>query len=486
MKLQTFWSFGKCASLALALSCAGLRAQQGAPWKSLPMKLGQIQSPRRLQPEMCLRLFVERGPTATSPVIQALYQLTSGRVVVNDKGLLELDVSGNSGKPVAISRDKPAVVSWFEGGQSRPLLFFYRGRDWWVASAALLSASKRREFELELLDTNADGDFLDPWDGVAWQGGAMRSNSNYLRVDDGESAMEFRLAPRSSGVSLEYSAVAERPAFVDDEQWEAFRAINQLRSKHGCAPAELWEESCAGVKAHTQFLHLNNPDLKGKSPPGNMGEPMDMPHRTDEGHRFGSSGVVATLQSEGQTTAGQVRSTFAMTQSRISLMSSGPGKFGAARTGIWSFARNDAREDRPPASDFMVLPGPGSSGVPAGCLSNWPPPRSFPDLYSAGRGLPISVKLNRMKVGDTQLRVRTIALFKMPELEAAAGFFFSSSDISPGAAETVFYFVPAKPLESGSTYLAQAMIEASWGSGGGGSGMTADHELLQWEFAVGG
>ncbi len=397
-----------------------------------------------------------------------------------------MDAAGNGGKPLAVSREKPATVTWFEGGQFRPLLFFYRGRDWWVASAALLTATKRREFEIELLDTNADGDFMDPWDGVAWQGGAMRSNSSYSRVDDGESALEFRLVPRSSSVALDYSLLTERPGFVDDEQWGAFLAVNRLRNQHGCAPAELWEESCAGVRAHTQFLHLNNPDLKGKSPPGNMGEPMDMPHRTEEGHRFGSSGVVATLQSDGQTTAGLISSTLSMTQFRIALMSSGPSRFGAARTGIWSFVRSDPREDKPPASDFLVLPGPGSSGLPAGCLNNWPPPRSFPDLYSAGRGLPVSVKLNRLKIGDTQLRVRTIALFEMPDMEAVAGFFFSSSDISPGASETVFYFVPATALKSGSTYLAQATIEAKWGSESGGSGMTSDHQLLQWEFSVGG
>ncbi len=456
---------------------------QGVKWKTMAAKLTTLESAEQVRPECCLRLFRDATPQGIGEPAQSLRLMTDGRVKPDGKGGLLLDTTGTSTWRGKVAPRDRQVFKWFAGGRFSPLLFFYRGRDWWVCSANVLTASKGKDLRLRLFDTNADGDFLDRNDAVSWQGGAMRPIANCLEVDDGTSNCQFRLVPKGTRVAIEYRPRAARPDYVDQQQWEAFRAMNALRNQHGCAPVSLWKESCLGVTAHTQFLHLNNPDLKGKSPPGNMGEPMDMPHRTEAGHKFGSSGIVATLQSAGQTTAGHVQAVANMTHSRNNVFTPQAGRVGIGRTGIWSFFRCDSAEGALVGGDYLVVPGPGVQGVSPLCGNNWPPPRSFPDLYQNNRGTPISVLLNRQQLANGSLTVRSITLVQSTNLRAVPGFFFSVRDIFPGSPDNWFFFVPADPLAAGETYLVQAMIEAKLQKDGS-AGMVMDHRLLEWQFAV--
>lgn len=411
----------------------------------------------------------------------ALAELVADRVKRGNGTSIVVDREGTGERLVTVAMDKPQVVSWFMGGRFIPLLFFHRGRDWWVSSASVVEA-RQGEISLVLLDANADGDWLDATDCLSWRGGAFRWVAGELTVNDGQFAQSFRIIPRGKIPTLACTDLEARPDFADDNQWMAFTTLNALRNAHGFPPAVLWEESCRGVTAHTKFLHLNNPDGKGKSPPGNMGEPEDMPHRTEEGHRFGSSGNVATLTQPGQSSAGHVMSVLIMTHSRANAFSPNPTRLGYGRTGMWSFFRLDDKENSTAGSYFSLLPGPGTTELPRVCGGNWPPPKSFPSLYDNNRGLPISVTLNVTEYQGTRFRIRSMALFSMPEMKEIPGFFFSNRDIFEGAPEQHFFYVPGETLLPESRYLAQATVEGSFGENGG---MSSEFDLLQWEFQTG-
>lgn len=479
-RLSIFHHLGGWCAFA-ALSCGALSAQARPSTKYLPLKEGAAPAPAQLPPGACLRLFVDRGPMTRPANQAALAELVADRVKRGNGTTIVVDREGTGERLVTVAMDKPQVVSWFMGGRFIPLLFFHRGRDWWVGSASVLEA-RQGETSLVLLDANADGDWLDPTDCLSWRGGAFRWMAGELTVNDGQLGQSFRIIPRGKVATLACTDLEARPPFADDNQWMAFTTLNAMRNTHGFPPAVLWEESSRGVTAHTKFLHLNNPDGKGKSPPGNMGEPEDMPHRTEEGHRFGSSGNVAMLTNPGQDSASHVASILLMTHSRAIAFTPRAARFGYGRTGMWSFFRLDEKENSTPGSLFSVLPGPGTNGVPRVCGGNWPPPKSFPSLYDNNRGLPISVALNVTEYQGTRFRVRSMALFSMPEMKEIPGFFFSNRDIFDGAPEHHFFYVPGEPLLPDSRYLAQATVEGAFGENGG---MSTEFDLLQWEFQTG-
>jgi hypothetical protein len=467
-------------ALAAGLLVAPTAAQGKAlAWRTLKLERSAPPKLVELPPETCARLFADPGPVARSPNAEALMRMVEGRVRRDARGAVEIDREGLAEKWTTVAPGVAAAVDWFHLGRHTQLVFFFRAREWWVASGEAWEA-KQGDVHVRLLDANANGACWEPGDYVAWRGGAFRPIGVVATVDDGTLAGEVRLIGKNRVTSLQYRDLP-RPEGLDEQQWLALRTANGLRNQHGLPPTAPWPEGNLGLLKHTQFLQLHAPNKAG-SLLTYYGEAEGLAGRTPEGDDMSKTGCVVFL-GEGMTAADHVQSTIVTTQSRDQVLAPGATRFAYGRTQRWSFFRMQATG--PSGSRYAVLPGAGSTEVPTTCGNNWPFPRSFPDLYNRPRGVPISVHLPAAASADGfRLRPRSIALFALPGDREVPGFFFSVRDIHPDAPEDRFFFVPGTPLDPNRDYLAQIPVEA-YRTGDGGAGMTVDVELLQWQFRTG-
>ena len=467
------------ATLLLAIAAAAPSQAKAPSWRTNKIERTTAPKPFDLPPEATARLFVDAGPVARAPTAEALLRFVAGRVRRDPRGGLEVDRDGSSEKWLAIAAGSPTTVEWFDCGRFLHLQFFDRGRDWWVASAEAFEA-KQGDLQVRILDADADGACWEPGDFIAWRSGTLRPIGVVTAVDDGTLAGDLRLVAKNRAIQLQFRETP-RPEGIDEHQWVAFRSCNALRNRQGLPPTTIWVEANHGLTKHTQFLQFHAPNKSGTLDTY-YGEGEGMPGYTAEGNMLSKAGCVAFLP-EGMSTVDHVTSTLTMVQSRSDALAPGLTRFGYGRTQKWSFFRME--QIGPSGSRYAVIPAAGSRDVPTACASNWPFPRSFPDLYQRPRGLPISVQLPTAATGDGfRLRIRSIALFAEPDLREVPGFAFSVRDVAPSYPDDRFYFVPGSPLATESVYLVQATVEAARSSADG-AGMTVDVELLQWQFRTG-
>lgn len=464
-------------AIAILFLLVTASAQGRAPgWRSARLERSSAPLPHELPPEATVQLFRDPGTVPRSAVGNSLARMVDGRVHLDGKGGIEVDQDGSNEKRTRVVQGPPTVVEWFHRGKIVQLQFFWRAKDWWLASAEAYE-SRLGDAQVRLLDADADGTCWDHSDYLAWRSGTFRPIGVVHEVDDGTLAGELRLLPKGRVVQIQFREQV-RPEGLDEQQWLAWRACNGLRNRQGLPPTRIWPEANDGLLKHTQFLQLHAPN-KESGLASYYGEPDGYPGRTDEGHAMSKAGCVAFLP-EGMTTADHVFTALSMVQSRSDVLAPGLTRFGVGRTKRWSFFRME--QIGPSGTRYSVLPGAGSKDVPTMCSSNWPFPRSFPDLYQRPRGVPISVQLPTTVVGEGfRLRTRSIALFALPDLREVPGFLFSIREVQPASPEDRFYFVPGDPLLPGTDYLAQVAIQAHRSSDDGG-GVTMDVELLQWQF----
>ncbi len=466
--------------LAIACALLGL-CPQGSGWKSLSLRTVDELPVAGLHPGGLLRLFSEQRLDLEGSNSSALAALIRGRVRRDEKGRVLVDPGSVGEDWRALSPGEPTVVDWFEAGRSVRLQFFERGGHWWVCSASAIEGAKG-DLVLQLVDANADGDFLDPQDLVRFGGGVLRPIGGDLVVDDGSAAWRFRLTFRSGKTRLQYSVMQSTPAEADLNQKAAFETLNSLRNSQGFAPAQYSEELSEALVSHTEYLQFHDPKKEGTLS-SYFGEEKERELYSIEGDSISRLGNVNYL-TPGVDTQRHVNSLLEMTHSRMNGFKPGRPEFDYGLTSSWSFLALRGTEGDTGA-DYWVLPGAGASELPRSGNRNWPFPKSYPTLYDEPRGLPISIDIPDHQLDDGEyLGVRTLGLSHASSMEELGGFFFSIEDVLPGHPPSVWFFVPAEPLSPNTEFLAQVILETRR-SAEGGPGVLVHEELVQWSFSTG-
>ena len=98
--------------------------------------------------------------------------------------------------------------------------------------------------------------------------------------------------------------------------------------------------------------------------------------------------------------------------------------------------------------------------------------------------MPISITIpDYMQGDDSFLTTRALSLIYAETGKEIGGFFFSIADIPTQAPPDTWFFVPEKPLERGTDFLAQATLERRRGTVNG-PGILVTEETVQWQFTT--
>ena len=465
--------------LSLLLFALSALPQSGG-WKTLTTKPLEGVSPKEVHPSAALRLMSERGLELPGSNQESLSALIEGRVEADEHGKLRVDIGG-IGEDWKSLGEGPLVVDWFSGGRTQTLQFFPRGGYWWVCSAGGLEANKGEEL-LQLIDANADGDYLDAGDLVRFSDGLFRPIGHDQVISDGQSSWTFRLARKSAKTKLQWRPIEVEVDGALRVQMEALSELNHMRNAQGFPPADYSKELSAALMKHTEFLQRHDPQKTGTLSTY-FGEDPTLELYTEEGDQVSRRGNVNYL-TPGVDTRRHVRSLLEMTHSRENAFEPGRPAFGYGLTANWSFLAMRGGAPVRTASAW-VLPGAGAQGLSAAGGRNWPFPKSYPSLYDEPRGLPLSITLPKTQLADASyLTVRSLALMESSGMREVGGFFFSIQEVLPGAPSATWYFVPAEPLAVTTEYIGQAVLERKR-SVEGGPGVVMGEELIQWTFSTG-
>ena len=466
-------------SLLITLACSASVSDEPT-WYKLPLREMDEVPVTSVHPSSCVELLTTNHLGLPGSNSTALLEMLADRVQRTKNGDLAVDPVGIGNKWKTLDEEKVTVLAWFQAGRTTKLQFFRRDNSWWACSAALLETTKGPPV-LQLLDANADGDYLDPSDLVRFHDGVFRPIGSEASVDDGEVSWVFRLEPNRNKIRLQY---AVRPDFSEKataHQRKALQTVNRLRNEQGLSPAVYSESLSDGLMKHTQYLQHHDPNKKGTLP-SYMGEDRERALYTTEGDLASNGGSVAFL-TQGIDTERHVTSLMEGTHVRSNLFIAGRPQLGYGKTKAWSFLRVKASEGETGA-DYWVLPGAGARNQPATCSGGWPFPKSYPTLYEAPRGMPISITIpGYMQDDDSFLTTRALSLVYTETGKEIGGFFFIITDILTQAPPDTWFFVPAAPLERSTKFLAQATLERRMGTGNG-PGILVAEETVQWQFTT--
>jgi hypothetical protein len=308
---------------------------------------------------------------------------------------------------------------------------------------------------LELLDVDLDGSFVGELDFLAWRGGRFHVQHKQPRIFSEDGLHSFSIQQVKRKTILELSA-PEFPEGVYQEVKEAWLLTNELRNGIGLEPVQLDLKRAAAAAAHAHYLQSN-----GSGGAGDLNvheEVPGLPGYTPEGRKAATGNV--SWDSSSNDLARQPLHEFGTLFHRSEFVfpsrtmgAGSEGEYGV----VWvEDAQNDlARwlQETGMESSWVMVPGPGATGVPKRALRDSPIPASVPDFYARDRGYPVSVACSHSygELEDVSLRLFT------SDGEEVEGFLITMSDagFTSQSFSADYLFAAKAGLESMTEYRAE-------------------------------
>jgi hypothetical protein len=393
------------------------------------------------------------------------------RTAKEEKDALRVDADGDGEPEARVAAAKPRVVEVTLGGRTLPLLIQRKGAAWLAAPAAALRGSSGG-LAVTLLDADLDGDFAGAKDHVRVGAGAFMPHPEDRRLAGPEGT--FRYEVRKEGAALVFVATPEpRPEGASDAAWRGLLAVNAFRNGIGLPPLALDAERSAGCQAHAEYIRLNPADGFGHD---------EIPGRPAFSEKGREAAIESVMERTGDPAVALERLVKMMVHRTPFLCDPGPG-VGVGAVGSAGEGASPTRFGPPGYSVLragkalvsrgfpVVVPGPGARDVPIDGLPELPEPEVPKGAYGSPRGYPVSVSF----LGPARRAARvTLRLASRPE--PIPGFVYTpAAPVHPSVGHNydTAFFLPERPLQPGTTYVAEFQ-----------AGEGADATTLVWRFTT--
>lgn len=331
-----------------------------------------------------------------------------------EKGVLHVDLEGSGRfgiqlKPKTTLIHRPKSKSGDTTGRSEPSAWLIANDlvGWWIAPASGFKGTLNGE-RLEFLDGDADGVIAPGSDWVRYEQSAWHPLDEQRPWVVGKNLLgSVLLEDSGKGLTARMQPLQQDPSW-QKSQWEALLACNQFRVGNGLAPLGFDPQLSDACQKHALYLQLNRYDYSAPwDGVGSHDEDPAKPGYTPEGRNAAQKMSTAGNGNPAETIVKQTRTML----HRLSYLGSTEGGLGvgsvfAGSGGGGSYSVVGADHPMPMAiADIVVVPAPGSAGVPTHIVRERPPVEANPQFYDNDHGYPISVTFGMLRLSSIEMQL---------------------------------------------------------------------------------